>query len=280
MTNERRDYFPPDDIVKEVKVALDHHRQGDIDWVTFVGSGEPTLHASLGSMIQSIKGMTDIPVAVITNGSLLYLPEVRHDLLMTDAVLPSLDAGNEVLYRKINRPWPELNFQRFVKGLTSFRREFQGNLWVEVMLIKGVNDTESALRELATVLREIEPDEVHLNLPIRPPSELWVLPADEEGIRRAQTIFGDIAKVILPVDGAFDLSGYDNVVDAVIGVITRHPMSESELETTLERWAPGEVKDALARLTESGKVKSVLRHSQRYWTSTEGRFAKKGTNSL
>lgn len=108
VTNVRRDYFPPDVIVAQTSHALRSHSSGAIDWVTFVGSGEPTLHASLGWMIRQIKALTPIPVAVITNGSLLYQPEVREELIAADAVLPTLDAGNGQLYCAINRPHPFL----------------------------------------------------------------------------------------------------------------------------------------------------------------------------
>jgi wyosine [tRNA(Phe)-imidazoG37] synthetase (radical SAM superfamily) len=274
MTNERRDYFPSDEIVREVRASIESHQPGEIDWITFVGSGEPTLHASLGRMIEQIKGLTDIPVAVITNGGLLYQPEVRKDLTKADAVLPSLDAGTEELYRKVNRPWPDLTFDRLVTGLTTFRREYGGKIWIEVMLISGVNDTDPALRDLARVINGIGPDEVHLNLPIRPPGESWVKPADSEGLTRARTILGDVAKVVIPPpDGVFDLSAYDNVIDAVIGVITRHPMLEEEILQTLERWAPEEVKEALVGLSESGKAKVVLRYGQRFWSFTGAKYA-------
>ncbi|MDH4195289.1 MAG: radical SAM protein [Nitrospirota bacterium] len=273
MTNERRDYFPPDEIVGEVKVSIESHEPGEIDWITFAGSGEPTLHVSLGRMIEQIKGLTDIPVAVITNGALLYQPEVRKDLIQADAVLPSLDAGSEALYRKINRPWPELTFERVVSGLTTFRREYTGKLWIEVMLIKGVNDTEPALKDLARVINGIGPDEVHLNLPIRPPSEPWVNPSGEEGLARARTMLGGVAKVVPPAGGVFDLSTYDDVMDAVIGVITRHPMLEEEILQTLKRWTPGQVEDALARLSESGKAKVVSRYGKRFWSCTSAKYA-------
>jgi wyosine [tRNA(Phe)-imidazoG37] synthetase (radical SAM superfamily) len=159
MTSQRRDYFPPDEIVAEVMAAAQAHKPGEIDWITFVGSGEPTLHASLGAMIRRLKTLTVLPIAVITNGSLLHLPEVRQELLAADAVLPTVDAGTDVLYRKINRPMPELNYERFVEGIVAFRNEYRGKLWVEVMLVQGLNDSEAALQDLAAVLKRIRPDE-------------------------------------------------------------------------------------------------------------------------
>ena len=169
VTHTRKDYLPPADILAEVGQALAAHKPGDIDWVTFVGSGEPTLHTSIGWLIAQVKSLTEIPVAVITNGSLLYQPEMRRDLAVADAVLPTLDAGTPELYRRINRPHPEATFDRLVTGLVDFRHQYSGRLWVEVMLIRGLNDTEQALRDIASILRRVEPDEIHISLPTRPP---------------------------------------------------------------------------------------------------------------
>ena len=116
---------------------MDAHKPGEIDYISFVGSGEPTLHSDIGWMIRQIKAMTDIPLAVITNGSLLYLPEVRNDLSAADVVMPTVNAGNADLYKRIARPHPEITFARVAEGLISFRQEFLGLLWVETMLIKG-----------------------------------------------------------------------------------------------------------------------------------------------
>lgn len=272
LANVRRNYFPPEEIVNEVSAALEAHQPGDIDWITFVGSGEPTLHASLGRMIRQVKSMTSIPVAVITNGSLLYQPEVREALLPADAVLPTLDGGNEKLYRAINRPYPSLAFESLVEGLIAFRAVYSGRLWLEVMLVQGLNDTAPALRELAAVLQRIHPDEVHINLPVRPPAEPWVKPPDEEGLMRATALLGGIAHVVAPAEGVFDLSGCSNVLDAVVGVITRHPMLEDDLLRTLDRWQPAQVREALAELETSGRARVVLRYGRRFWTTTAARY--------
>lgn len=273
MTNERREYVPPEEVIAQVKDALAAHPPGAIDWVTFVGSGEPTLHAGLGKMIREVKTLTQIPVAVITNGSLLYRSDVREELAAADAVLPTLDAGTESLYRTINRPWPSLSFDRLVDGLIAFRREFSGKLWIEVMLLKGINDSEAALRDLATVLRRIGPDEVHITLPIRPPAEPWVTPADQEGLVRASALLGEIARVLIPAEGVVDLSGYDHVVDAVIGVLVRHPMSEDDLIKALGRWTPEQVEQALAELTAGGRAQVVSRYGRRFWSYVGARYA-------
>jgi len=279
VTDIRLNYFPPGEIVDEVRVALDAHRPGEIDWVTFVGSGEPTLHRSLGWMVRQVKGMSSIPVAVITNGSLLSQPDVREELLAADAVLPTLDAGNEKLYRAINRPHPSFTFNSLVEGLVTFRAAYAGRLWLEVMLVQGLNDTEPALQELAAILQRIHPDEVHLNLPIRPPAEPWVKPPNEEALMRATALLGSVARIIHPIDGVFDLTGYVNVGEAIVGIITRHPMLEDELVRTLDRWTPAQVREALDNLEARGSAHVVVRYGQRFWTSAAARYGETRDNA-
>ena len=268
MVNERKDFFPADEILAEAKNALLAHQPGEIDWVTFVGSGETTLHASLGWLIREVKKITRLPVAVITNGSLLYLPEVRQELLAADAVLPSLDAGTPELYQQINRPYPGLSFDSLLDGLITFSAEYQGNLWVEVMLVKDINDTEDQLSNIASALNRIKPDEVHIMQPTRPPVETWVKPSSEEGLRRSSAILGNTARVILPASGSYDLDGAKTLVEAVVGIVTRHPMREDELVETLKKWATGDVTNALSTLAESGKLQVVERNGIRFWSAS------------
>lgn len=271
-TNQRREYYPRSDILTEVMQALSTHPPGSIDWLTFVGSGEPTLHAGIGWLIRQVKALTDIPIAVITNGSLLYLPEVREELCVADAVLPTLDAGTAKLYRTINRARPELTLELLVEGMAAFRREFAGKLWVEVMLIKDLNDTEDSLRDIAATITRIRPDLIHISLPTRPPVEPWVLPADEAGVLRAMAILGDVAQVLHPLDGVFDLSGYSNVSDAIIAIISRHPMREDDLLRSLENQVPGQAKELLQQLGASGRAQVVNRYGIRFWAAADSRY--------
>lgn len=272
LVNVRREYYPREAIMAEVKQALAAHQPGQIDWVTLIGSGETTLHAGIGWLIEQLKALTPIPVAVITNGSLLYLPEMRSELSQADAVLPSLDAGNAGLYRQLNRPHPAITYQRLIAGLVAFRKEYHGKLWVEVMLVRGLNDTGPALIEIAKALQSIQPDEVHILQPDRPPVESWVQPTDEEGLLRARAFLGRVAKVIHPASGSFDLSGAESMVEAVIGIITRHPMREVELVETLARWSPGQVDQIMADLAASGRAQVVERYGVRFWSAATSHY--------
>jgi wyosine [tRNA(Phe)-imidazoG37] synthetase (radical SAM superfamily) len=269
---QRANYVPTAHVLAEVQRALEIHKPGQIDWVTFVGSGEPTLDANIGWLIKQVKALTKIPVAVITNGSLLCDPQVRYELADADAVLPTLDAGTSMLYRRINRPHPSVTFQRLVTGLIAFRQKYSGRLWVEVMLVRGLNDTEQALQDIASILRRVEPDEIHISLPTRPPAETWVQPADEEGVIRALAILGEVAHVLHPAAGSFDLSGYNSLADAVISIITRHPMRQEELERALDHTAPGQASDVLAELERSGRAQVVKRYGSRFWSAARAHY--------
>lgn len=269
---ERREYVPRAEILAQVQEALQKHAGGEIDWVTFVGSGETCLYSELGWLIRQVKALTDLPVAVITNGSLLHLPEVRRDLLAADAVLPSLDAASERLYRKINRPHPSLTLEMLLGGLKAFRREYSGRLWVEVMLIKGLNDTPEALQALAAALDEIGADEIHLLLPTRPPAEAWVEPPDEAAQQRAVFLLGKRARLIAEAGGTFDLSGAEGVSEALVSILTRHPMSESDLLAALEKWLPGRAAQTLDALRAAGRIQVVERRGRRYWSLPQARY--------
>jgi wyosine [tRNA(Phe)-imidazoG37] synthetase (radical SAM superfamily) len=272
MINQRHLFYPVEDITNEVQQWLQSHPQTPLDWITLVGSGETMLYAGVGNLISSLQSITKIPIAVITNGSLLYLPEVRQELMAADAVMPSFDAGSAALYRQINRPHPEITFDRLKQGLLAFRQTYRGKFWVEVMLIEGMNDTEEALRELAEYFKALDPDEIHLLQPTRPPAEPWVQPADEEGLLRASAILGEKSRVIHPALGSFDLTAYASPAEAVLAIITRHPMKEIELLDTLREISPETLQATLTRLKENRQVQVIDRFGTRFWTASSARY--------
>ncbi len=268
----RRSFVSTTDIFSEIATALERDRGAPIDWITFVGSGETTLFAGLGPLIRFVKTMTEIPVAVITNGTLLSHPDVRRELRTADAVLPSIDAGDRELYQRINRPHPDLSFDRHIDGLMAFRQMYQGRLWIEVMLVSGVNDTPEALADLAAVLTRIEPDEIHLSTPTRPPAEPWVRPLDRSSLERAAAVFEPAATVIIPegADDGFELAG--ELDRALIEIVTRHPLREDEVRTIVERQVRARTDIVLAELTKSAEIRIVERLGDRFWCPAESDF--------
>jgi wyosine [tRNA(Phe)-imidazoG37] synthetase (radical SAM superfamily) len=269
---DRQVYVPTDALLAELQGVLTELGPDALDWVTFAGSGEPTLHSDLGHMIREAKAMSPTPVAVITNGSLLWRPDVREELLAADAVMPTLVAADERIYRQINRAHPALTLARHIDGLVAFRQEYAGRLWVEIMLVAGLNDSDEALDALAAVLARVRPDEIHLTLPTRPPSEPWVGPPSPDRQLAAAARLGGGATVVRPATVTFELAEGDGLVDAIVSLVSRHPVAEADLREPIDREAPGRVAEVLAALAADGRAQRVERHGQGFWAAAASRF--------
>jgi wyosine [tRNA(Phe)-imidazoG37] synthetase (radical SAM superfamily) len=227
------------------------------DVITLAGSGEPTLNLGLGRIIREIKAMSRIPVAVLTNGALLYLPEVRRELAAADVVLPSLDAAREETYRAINRPLPELSLESLLEGLTAFRREYRGRIWLEVMLLKGLNDTEEELALLRRALQGIAPDQIQLNTAVRPVVEAAARPLDADEMAAAAAFLGGPVSVIASFSRE-DMVGSPCQDEDLVEMLSRRPMTAPDLSKALGLPLV-QVVARLKRLQDSGRI-SPNRH--------------------
>jgi wyosine [tRNA(Phe)-imidazoG37] synthetase (radical SAM superfamily) len=182
---ERRERFVS---LEKVQREIESRSEEDFDHLTFAGSGEPTLSSDLGEIIRRSKGIVDVPVAVITNSTLLTSPKVRSEVAEADVVLPSLDAVTQSTFERINRPVNGLLIEEIIEGLRAFRHEFSGEIWLEVMLVKDVNDSEA--EQIAEAVFSIDPDRVQLNTVVRIPAEP-VLPLDESEMMDILGVFKD-----------------------------------------------------------------------------------------
>ena len=229
-TSERQDFFPKEEIYKELEESIKQNT-GKFDFITFVGSGEPTLCKSLGNLILKAKKISKKPICVITNGSLLYQDDVKDDLIFSDVVLPTLDAGDEKLFIKINRPHPSIRYEKMIQGYIDFRKEFKGNFWIEIMVMKGINDSKEELLKIKKKLDLIQPDRIDVNVPIRPPTESWVKIPDQDIIPILNDVFGDYNNINFPEQGTFSVFGSNFEVELKT-LLERHPMRlEQILET-------------------------------------------------
>ncbi|MCD6250295.1 MAG: radical SAM protein [candidate division Zixibacteria bacterium] len=244
---KRESYFPKEDILADI---ISSAPEGKTDYVTFVGDGEPTLNKDLGWLIQHTRDRLHLPVAVITNGSLLSRKDVREDLGMADVIIPTLDAGNEMTFRAVNRPHRNISFDSMLRGQIDFRREYSGQVWIEVMLVKGLNDTEEELQSIKHAIDMIEPDRVYVLTPIRPPAESWVKPSDPQTILRAQEIFGGAVSVTELETGQFGLTEFTNARQAIMEIGSRHPL-RSEQATEIE-----------LMFSESGVVRQMIENKE------------------
>jgi len=194
----RKEYAKPEDILNELDCWIKKHPKefGELKFVTFSGFGEPTLHSRLGELISSVKKITGAKIAVITNSTLLGEPRVRGDLLNVDLIVPSLDAVDPEIFKKIDRPDTAVDLDKIMEGLVALRKEFRGEIWLEIMLVKGVNDTDQHILGLKKIIEKINPDKIQLNSPVRKPAEKDVFPLDRVKLEEIKEILGSKAEII------------------------------------------------------------------------------------
>lgn len=223
-TFDRANAVPLETIIDEIRGKLD----AQPDYITLGGSGEPTLFSGLGSLIAGIKEMTPAPVAVLTNGSLLWREEVRQELLQADLVVPSLDAGDEASFQAVNRPAPGLSFETMLDGLIAFRRQFSGAYWLEIFLLAGYTDNDEEVAKMTECARRIQPDRIQLNTVSRPPAESFAAPVPRVRMEAFARMFQPPAEVIADYTGA-SLSGGIACRDDVLDLVRRHPATAADI---------------------------------------------------
>jgi wyosine [tRNA(Phe)-imidazoG37] synthetase (radical SAM superfamily) len=228
-TIERQAWFTPDEILADVRRGLDARP----DYVTIGGSGEPTLYAGLAELISELKRLTTTPVAVLTNGSLLWRADVRAALQQADLVIPSLDAADEVAFQVVNRPHAALSAEQVWRGLAEFRRDYRGAYWLEVFLIDGPASAAPRVRQLVERVGQLGADRVQLNTATRPPAESWVTPVSPERLAEIARAFTPPAEVIgpPPVSACAALGRVTR--EAVVALLQRRPCTLADIATGL-----------------------------------------------
>lgn len=258
----RREYFPAEAIIAETEQALS--ARAGIDHVSFSGSGEPTLNSKLGEIIRAVRQITSIPIAVVTNGTLLSLEDVRYDLMAADVVLPSLDAVTQEVFERIDRPHPQLRIETIIEGLTEFRKEFKGQFWLEIMFAKGFNDSEDQIRRMKEVMKQIQPDKIQLNTVIRPPSEQGVEPVSETRLKEICAIFGERCEII----GTFDKRGNDrgekSNTSEILALLERRAMTLDGLMSS-QNATRDSIVDSLRALKKAGLILSFVHQNEEHF---------------
>jgi wyosine [tRNA(Phe)-imidazoG37] synthetase (radical SAM superfamily) len=230
LTSRRGRFVPPDKVLREISAR----REEPFDHLTFAGSGEPTLSADLGEVVTRAREIVDSPIAVITNSTLLTSPAVRKEVAAADVVLPSLDAASEPAFGAINRPAPGLGIEEIIHGLKDFRDEFSGEIWLEVMLVKGVNEHEA--EAIARAAEATHPDRIQLNTVVRPPAEP-VAPLGEEEMEKMLEIFPGAE--LIP---DWDWSVPPGIQHRLMDLLSRRPCTLEGICTALEISASDAIK--------------------------------------
>jgi len=224
-TVERKEWVPLEDVLKELRSRL----SSQPDYITLSGSGEPTLSLRLGELISNIQAMTDVPVAVLTNGSLLWREDVRRDLRNADVVIPSLDAGDPAVFRAVNRPHEQISFNKMLDGLIDFRQEFQGQYWLEVFLLDGYTAMEAELAKMASCVDLIRPDRIQINTVTRPPAEGFAVGVSHERMVALAGLLRPPAEVI---SDSCDTRGHDEFASSreeILSLLRRRPCSIEDI---------------------------------------------------
>ncbi|OGV48791.1 MAG: radical SAM protein [Lentisphaerae bacterium GWF2_44_16] len=228
-TMRRQEWVSLDEVLKELKENL----ASNPDYITLSGSGEPTLYSRIDELITGIRSMTDIPIAVLTNGSLLWQKEVRSQLLKADLIIPSLDAGDKVLFEAVNRPHPEISFESMLDGLKSLRDEFQGQYWLEVLITGGYTAINSELEKIAALVAKIMPDRVQLNTVTRPPAEDFAMGISRERLEEFAGLFDPRAEVIADFRGIHSAPDFSAARESVLELLRRRPCSIDDIANGL-----------------------------------------------
>ncbi len=228
-TMERQHWVSVNDVLEEVKEKI----AAKPDYITLSGSGEPTLCADIGAVIDGIRSLTTIPIAVLTNGSLLWQEEVRRDIANAHLVVPSLDAGNPLMFGAVNRPHPNLSFQQMLDGLITFRDGFKGAIWLEVFILSGYTADAEEIKSIAAYAKQIRPDRIQLNTVTRPPAEEFAMTVTREKLEALCRYFDPEAEVIADYKNVHQQAGFTATRDAVEAMLRRRPCSLDDVTAGL-----------------------------------------------
>lgn len=264
-TIQRKEWVSLDEVVAELKTKLSCRP----DYITLSGSGEPTLFSRTGELIDRIKTLTNVPVAVLTNGSLMWQPDVRSQVMNADLIIPSLDAGDAGMFRVINRPHDSISFDEMLQGLIDLRYEYRGQYWLEVFLMAGHNAIPCDAEKLAACVSRIKPDRVQLNTVTRPPTEDYAVTVERKQLEKLATLFDPPAEVIADFRGIHQHGDFSAGRDGILELLKRRPCSLEDIACGLSMHR-NEVIKYIEELTADNLIESTLTAGKCYYRSTGG----------
>jgi wyosine [tRNA(Phe)-imidazoG37] synthetase (radical SAM superfamily) len=249
-TITRKEYVPVDDVLAELREWM--KTDGMADYITLSGSGEPTLHSRFGEVLEFIRTNSAIPTVLLTNATMLSLPEVREAARFADIVKISLSAWHQASYAWVNRPHKQLRFDALLEGQKAFRREFKGQLWMEVFLVSGMNTIPEDVKKMAALAEEIRPDRIHLNTAVRPPSEVFALPVTKKQLVSLSRLFHPTAEVIAEFKTQKG-TRVDANKDTIMSMLQRRPCTANQIASAFGMH-PNEVSKYLGNLLNTDQI--------------------------
>ena len=263
-TLERKEYVTAEAILSELERKLAEADRPD--YITLAGSGEPTLNSGIGKIIRKIKGMTDIPVAVLTNGSLLWVEEVQDALMAADLVIPSLDAGDDFLFQYVNRPHADISFEQMTDGLAAFTKRFPGEVWLEVLLLAGVTGISTETEKIAAIANGLGVARVQLNTAMRPPAEDFALALSAEQLLELKGLFhGHVDIISENAQTITDDTTLGQAGDAdILALLNRRPCTVEGIASGLSL-LPNDVLKRVLLLRQQRMVKAVRKNNALFY---------------
>jgi len=259
-TIERKEYVAIEEVLAELEKKLSVGPSPD--YITLAGSGEPTLNNGIGHLIHRIKNLTNIPVTVLTNGSLLWMSEVQEDLMMADVILPDLDAGDERLFQYVNRPHAGISFEQMVEGIAAFTRRFPGQVWLEVFLLGGITGIPAEVEKIAAIAQRIQPERIQLNTVTRPPAEESARQVPADQMECFRKFFSKTAEVIAEneLDEPSSKPAQEVTDTDIVALLSRRPCTVKDISSGL-RMNASEVIKRLQVLSQKGIVVSIRKNN-------------------
>lgn len=254
LTTDRLEYVKYDKVIAELRDFMSSNPK--IDYITFSGSGEPTLNSRIGDVLNFVKeNYPNVKTAVLTNGTLLWDKKLRQDLLAADVILPSLDAAGQEAFEKINRPAAGISLQDYIQGIIDLRKEYEGKIWLEVLFLKGYNDSEDELIRLKEAIEKIKPDSVQLNTLDRPGTVDGLIALTKEELQHIIDFWGfDNVEIIANQIERTTISSYrSDVESAILETIARRPCTLDDLHRLLGIHV-NEINKYLGTLETEGKI--------------------------
>lgn len=233
LTAERKEYVPTKDVLDELNRFLSERPK--LDYITFSGSGEPTLHSGIGKIVGFLKAnFPRYKIALLSNGTLFHLPGLIEEVKDIDLLIPSLDAAEEAVFKKLNRPTPGLNVDVMIESLETLRKNTAGQMWLEIFIVPGVNDSERSLESLKSAVHKIKPDLVQLNTLDRPGTEDWLDSASPTGLEKIAKYLDWHCEIIAKFSLAKNAGKQDTDVEsAILQMIKRRPCTANDLSASL-----------------------------------------------
>jgi len=264
-TLEPKAFVPVREVVAEIKRKI---LKNVPDAITLAGSGEPTLYSEIDQVIASIKKMTKIKVALLTNGALFWKEEIRQRVLKADIIMPTLSSAFDHTFREIHRPHPGLDLATIINGLKMLRQDYKGQIFLEVVFLAGVNDTKREVEALKNLVEQISPEKIQLNTVVRPPADSKAISLDRKRLEEINLIFGEKSEIVAEIPIKIKTRKEEHLINSLLDMVKRRPLKQIDIINALGL-STDETEDLIKGLLIKGYIRRQSHSGDIYFLSNE-----------